>query len=132
MIKKSSFSKIIMTIFISFFIGCGSNIKTLKKNFVFEKGNEKITFEILNEKQVLSLNKANRTKFTFYNIDKTKVNISGQTIKFLAESQTSNNETFIEMSPKLENLTDRKLSVVVSYKSKGEMRFFKLLIPVEN
>ena len=133
MIKKPIFSRIIVTIlFISFVIACGSNIKTLKENFIFEKGNEKIIFEILNEKQVLSLNKANRTKFTFYNIDKTKVNISGQTIKFLAESQTSNNETFIEMSPKLENLTDRKLSVVVSYKSNGEMRFFKLLIPVEN
>ncbi len=119
-------------LFISFVIGCGSNIKTLKKNFVFKKGNEKITFEILKEKQVLSLNKANRTKFTFYNVDKSKVNVTGQTIKFLPESQTSDNETFIEMSPKLENLTDGKLSVVVSYINNGEMRFFKLLIPVEN
>lgn len=133
MIKEPSFSRITFTIlFISFFIGCGSNIKTFKKNFVFEKGNEKITFEILKEKQVLSLNKANRTKFTFYNIDKTKVNLSGQTIKLLPESQTSENETFIEISPRLENLTDGKLLVVVSYNNDGEMRFFKLLIPVEN
>jgi hypothetical protein len=99
---------------------------------VFEKGNEKITFEILNETQALSLNKANRTKFTFYNIDKSKVIISGQTIRFLSESQTSENETFIEMSPKLENLKDGKLPVHVSYKIQGELRFFKLLIPAEN
>ena len=133
MIKRPIFLRITMILlFISFVIGCGSNIKTLKKNFVFKKGNEKITFEILKEKQVLSLNKANRTKFTFYNVDKSKVNVTGQTIKFLPESQTSDNETFIEMSPKLENLTDGKLSVVVSYINNGEMRFFKLLIPVEN
>jgi hypothetical protein len=133
MIKSKGFSKILLTVlFVLYVIGCSSNIKTLKKNFVFEKGNEKITFEILNAKQVLNLNKANRTKFTFYNIDKTNVNLSGQTIKFLPESKTSDNETFIEMSPKIENLTDGKLSVVVSYKSHGEMRFFKLLIPVEN
>ena len=133
MTKKIHFSKIILIIiFITLSISCGSNIKTLRKDFVFEKGNEKITFEILNETQVLSLNKANRTKFTFYNVDKSKVNFSGQTIRFLSESQTSENETFIEMSPKLENLKDGKLTVHVSYKSQGELRFFKLLIPAEN
>ena len=133
MTKKIHFSKIILIIiFITLSISCGSNIKTLRKDFVFEKGNEKITFEILNETQVLSLNKANRTKFTFYNVDKTKVNLAGQTIRILPESQTSENETFIEMSPKPENLIDGKLSVIVSYKNEGEMRIFKLLIPTEN
>ena len=77
MTKKTHFSKIILTtLLITLSISCGSNIKTLSKNFVFKKGNEKITFEILNEKQVLSLSKSNRTKFTFYNVDKTKVNLN--------------------------------------------------------
>ena len=133
MTKKIHFSKIVLiTLLIAVIISCGSNIKTLRKDFVFEKGNEKITFEILNETQVLSLNKANRTKFTFYNVDKSKVNFSGQTIRFLSESQTPENETFIEMSPKLENLIDGKLLVYVSYKNQGEMRSFKMLIPTEN
>ena len=133
MTKKTHFSKIILiTLLITLSISCGSNIKTLSKNFVFKKGNEKITFEILNEKQVLSLSESNRTKFTFYNVDKTKVNLAGQTIRILPESQTSENETFIEMSPKPENLIDGKLSVIVSYKNEGKMRIFKLLIPTEN
>ena len=130
-ISKTS-SSVILTLLITLSISCGSNIKTLSKNFVFKKGNEKITFEILNEKQVLSLSKSNRTKFTFYNVDKTKVNLAGQTIRILPESQTSENETFIEMSPKPENLIDGKLSVIVSYKNEGKMRIFKLLIPTEN
>jgi hypothetical protein len=133
MTKTKRFSKTILTIiFLTLSIGCGNNIKTLTKNFVFQKRNEKITFEILNETQVLRLNKANRTKFTFYNIDKSQVNIIGQTIRILSESQTSENETFVEISPKIENLKDGKLAVHISYRSQGEHRFFKLLIAAAN
>ncbi len=111
--------------------GCGTTKKDLSFNTSFENGNEKINFEVLSNKQVLKLNKINKTRFILKNIDKSKVSISGKSIRTSENNKLFENEIHLDMSPKEEDLVDGRLNVFLTYKMQEKLRFFKLQIPVE-
>lgn len=111
--------------------GCGTTKKDLSFNTSFENGNEKINFEVLSNKQVLKLNKTNKTRFILKNIDKSKVSISGKSIRTSENNKLFENEIHLDMSPNEEDLVDGRLNVFLTYKMQEKLRFFKLQIPVE-
>lgn len=117
-------------------IFCLTNCSSKKNNsqnesFEYKNGNEKITFEISTGNKYLKINLPTKTKFSFENIDPKTTSISGKTIRFLKEKDTKENELWIEMSPKKEDLENGKLKIFLSYKNDGEFKMFKLNIPVK-
>lgn len=125
--------KIIPLAFLLFYLtNCISqNNISLNENFVFQNGDEEISFEILTGNKYLEVNIPTKTKFKFENVEPKTASLSGKTIRFLNEKETKENELLIEMSPKKEDLEDGKLIIRLSYKSKGEFKIFKLNIPVK-
>lgn len=107
------------------------NNNSKAENFQFQNGNEKINFEILTGNKFLYENISTKTKFKFENIDPKIVSLSGKTIRFLDDNEKAPNEIIIEMSPKKDDLEDGKLIIHLSYKSNGELKMFKLNIPVK-
>lgn len=111
---------------------CLTNGYSQNKDFIYENGNDKIVFEILNNSEYLVEGTVNRTKFSFENIDPKKVLLSGKTIRYMAEQGIKGNEIIIHMSPKREDLENGKLKVWLTYTKDEELKKFEILIPVKS
>lgn len=104
---------------------------TSNNSFEFRNGNEKITFEILTGNKYLEINKTTQTKFTFENIDPKICAFVGPTVTFAKPNSTKENEILINLSPTDEHLKNKKIQIAVNYKSKGELQWFNIVIPLK-
>ncbi len=100
-------------------------------NFEFRNGNEKITFEILTGNKYLEINKTTHTRFTFENIDPKICAFVGPTVTFSNPKSTHENEILIDLSPTGKYLKNKKIQIAVNYESKGELKWFHIVIPLK-
>ncbi|WP_320815072.1 hypothetical protein [Flavobacterium sp.] len=101
------------------------------ESFEFINGAEKITFEILTGNKYLEINKTTNTKFTFENIDPQICAFVGPTVTFSNPKSSNQNEILIDISPTEDHLKNGEIQISVSYKSKGELQWFKIVIPLK-
>ena len=101
------------------------------ESFEFTNGNEKITFEILTGNKYLEVNKTTQTKFTFQNIDPKTCAFAGPTVTFAKPNSPNENEILINLSPIDEHLKNKKIQIAVNYRSKGELQWFNIVIPLK-
>ncbi|MBY0487179.1 MAG: hypothetical protein K2P85_08365 [Flavobacteriaceae bacterium] len=113
---------------ILFVTNCAVKKNPSNESFEFRNGNEKITFEILTGDKFLEINKTTHTKFIFENIDPKICAFTGPTIKFSNPKSLNENEILIDLSPTEENMKNGKIQIAVSYKSKGELQWFSIVI----
>jgi hypothetical protein len=104
---------------------------TSNESFEFRNGNEKITFEILTGNKYLEIDKTTHAKFTFENIDPQTCAFAGPTVTFSNPKSSKENEILIDLSPTQEHLKNGKIQIAVTYKSKGELQWFNLVIPLK-
>ena len=104
---------------------------TSNESFEFRNGNEKITFEILTGNKYLEVNKTTQTKFTFENIDPKTCAFAGPTVTFAKPNSPNENEILINLSPTDEHLKNKKIQIAVNYRSKGELQWFNIVIPLK-
>lgn len=105
-------------------------IEKQNDEFIFQKGNQKLTLELDNGKRNLNWNVKTALKLKYENIDPKKVNFSGAGITFL-EFDTSKNLTILSITPDKKIIINDTLKLFITGRDLNDsvwVHKFKILI----
>lgn len=104
---------------------------TQEQNFLFQRGNQKITLELLNGLPFLKWDLKTKLKLNFENIDSEKLSFSAPGISILKYEKTKN-VTYIEITPKKKIIRNDTLKLlVIGRDSKDSIWFHNFKIPIK-